>query len=119
MDLMDVLDRCFPMSIWRIGCREVIAAFDPPDCEWRVVGPEWGFAAMYARLGRPRSRQRSLRKGSLLQAFYSVRSEQQLMERLDFACCFAGLSGWGSMIRSGIIRCSRRSGPAAGGRDHA
>ncbi len=24
VDLMDVLDRCFPMSIWRIGCREVI-----------------------------------------------------------------------------------------------
>ena len=39
------------------------------------------FAAMYAPLGRPSIPPEKLLRASLLQAFYTIRSERQLMER--------------------------------------
>ena len=42
------------------------------------------FAAMYAPLGRPSIPPEKLLRASLLQAFYTIRSERQLMERLEF-----------------------------------
>jgi transposase len=53
------------------------------------------FAAMYARLGRPSIAPEKLLRASLLQAFYSVRSERQLMERLDFDLLFRWFVGLG------------------------
>jgi hypothetical protein len=40
------------------------------------------FSALYAQLGRPSIPPEKLLRAMLLQAFYSIRSERQLMERL-------------------------------------
>ena len=42
------------------------------------------FAGMYSGLGRPSIAPEKLLRAMLLQAFYSIRSERQLMERLEF-----------------------------------
>ena len=52
------------------------------------------FARLYAPQGRPSIPPEQLLRALLLQAFYSIRSERQLMERLDFDllfCWFVGL----------------------------
>ena len=41
------------------------------------------FEALYAKTGRPSIPPEKLLRALLLQAFYSVRSERQLMEQLD------------------------------------
>jgi transposase len=46
------------------------------------------FAALYARVGRPSIAPEKLLRAMLLQAFYSIRSERQLMERLEFDLLF-------------------------------
>ncbi len=46
------------------------------------------FARLYAPLGRPSIPPEQLLRALLLQAFYSIRSERQLMERLDFDLLF-------------------------------
>ena len=42
------------------------------------------FAALYPGMGRPSIAPEKLLRAMLLQAFYSVRSERQLMERIEF-----------------------------------
>ena len=42
------------------------------------------FSALYSRSGRPSIPPEKLLRAMLLQAFYSIRSERQLMERLEF-----------------------------------
>ncbi len=42
------------------------------------------FAALYSGMGRPSVPPEKLLRAMLLQVFYSIRSERQLMERLDF-----------------------------------
>jgi len=46
------------------------------------------FEKLYAREGRPSIAPERLLRASLLQLFYSVRSERQLVERLDFDLLF-------------------------------
>ena len=53
------------------------------------------FEAMYAPIGRPSIPPEKLLRSSLLQAFYSIRSERQLMERLDFDLLFRWFVGLG------------------------
>lgn len=53
------------------------------------------FAAMYAPLGRASIPPEKLLRASLLQAFYTVRSERQLMERLQFDLLFRWFVGLG------------------------
>jgi transposase len=53
------------------------------------------FAALYAREGRPSIPPERLLRASLLQMFYSIRSERQLMERLDFDLLFRWFVGLG------------------------
>ena len=53
------------------------------------------FAALYAPLGRPSIAPEKLLRASLLQAFYSIRSERQLMERLQFDLLFRWFVGLG------------------------
>jgi Transposase DDE domain/Transposase domain (DUF772) len=68
------------------------------------------FAALYSGTGRPWIAPEMLLRAMLLQAFYSVRSERQLMEcGWSSICCFVGSSGSASMTRYGIIRPSRRT----------
>jgi hypothetical protein len=53
------------------------------------------FARLYSKIGRPSIPPQKLLPALLLQAFYSVRSERQLMQHLDYTICCrpAGLSG--------------------------
>jgi transposase len=53
------------------------------------------FAALYSKLGRPSIAPEMLLRAMLLQAFYSVRSERQLMERLEFDLLFRWFVGLG------------------------
>lgn len=53
------------------------------------------FAAMYSRMGRPSIPPEKLLRAMLLQAFYSIRSERQLMERLEFDLLFRWFVGIG------------------------
>jgi transposase len=53
------------------------------------------FAALYARIGRASVAPEKLLRAMLLQAFYSIRSERQLMERLEFDLLFRWFVGLG------------------------
>ena len=53
------------------------------------------FAAIYAPIGRPSIPPEQLLRGLLLQAFYGVRSERQLMEQLDYNLLFRWFVGLG------------------------
>jgi transposase len=52
-----------------------------------------GFHDLYARVGRPSIPPEQLLRALLLQAFYSIRSERQLMERLEFDLLFRWFVG--------------------------
>ena len=56
---------------------------------------EQEFAPLYARIGRPSVPPEMLLRAMLLQAFYSIRSERQLMERLEFDLLFRWFVGLG------------------------
>ena len=56
-----------------------------------ALSPE--FEKLYARFGRPSIPPERLLRALLLQAFYSVRSERQLMEQLDYNLLFRWLVG--------------------------
>jgi transposase len=53
------------------------------------------FAGLYSGMGRPSIAPEMLLRAMLLQALYSVRSERQLMERLDFDLLFRWFVGLG------------------------
>lgn len=53
------------------------------------------FATLYAPIGRPSIPPEKLLRALLLQAFYSVRSERQLMEQLDYNLLFRWFVGLG------------------------
>ncbi|MGI4953536.1 MAG: IS5 family transposase [Janthinobacterium lividum] len=53
------------------------------------------FGAIYSEIGRPSIPPEQLLRAMLLQAFYSVRSERQLMEQLDFNLLFRWFVGLG------------------------
>ena len=50
-------------------------------------------SSLYSRLGRPSIPPEKLLRAILLQAFYSIRSERQLMERLEFDLLFRWFVG--------------------------
>ena len=53
------------------------------------------FAVLYSGMGRPSTAPEMLLRAMLLQAFYSIRSERQLMERLEFDLLFRWFVGLG------------------------
>ena len=53
------------------------------------------FSALYASEGRPSIAPEKLLRASLLQAFFSVRSERQLMEQIDYNLMFRWFVGLG------------------------
>ena len=53
------------------------------------------FAALYTDFGRPSIAPERLLRAMLLQAFYGIRSERQLMERLEFDLLFRWFAGLG------------------------
>jgi hypothetical protein len=63
------------------------------------------FAALYPpRLGRPSIPPARLLRAMLLQAFYGIRSERQLMERMEFYLLFRWFVGLGWTTWPGTIR---------------
>lgn len=56
-----------------------------------VLSPD--FDAMYAPAGRPSIAPEKLLRALLLQAFYSIRSERQLMEQMDYNLLFRWFAG--------------------------
>jgi transposase len=61
-----------------------------------LVALSGSFSALYAtRMGRPSIPPEMLLRALLLQAFYSIRSERQLMERLEFDLLFRWFVGLG------------------------
>lgn len=56
-----------------------------------VLSPE--FETLYSRIGRPSIPPEKLLRALLVQAFYSVRSERQLMEQLDYNLMFRWFVG--------------------------
>ena len=53
------------------------------------------FSSLYSPMGRPSIAPEKLLRAMLLQAFYSIRSERQLMERLEFDLLFRWFVGIG------------------------
>jgi transposase len=51
------------------------------------------FDAMYAKVGRPSTPPEKLLRALLLQVHYTVRSEQMLMEQLDYNLLFRWFVG--------------------------
>ena len=60
-----------------------------------LAGMSERFESSYARTGRPSIAPERLMRALLLQAFYSIRSERQLMERLEFDLLFRWFVGLG------------------------
>ena len=60
-----------------------------------LAGLAGDFSALYSRMGRPSIPPEKLVRAMLLQAFYSIRSERQLMERLEFDLLFRWFVGIG------------------------
>src|SRR5258708_1469649 len=88
-------DLCFPKSIWRLGCRlrtlRVIRGIVNETPE--ALSPE--LSKLYSRMGRPPLPPRRLLRALLVRAFYSIRSERQLVERIDFDLLFRWFVGLG------------------------
>ena len=68
------------------------------------------FDAIYAPIGRPSIPPEQLLRALLLQAFYTVRSERQLMEQLDYNLLFRWFVGLGVDDADANRPSSRRTG---------
>ena len=51
------------------------------------------FSRLYSDVGRPSIPPEKLLRALLLQVLYTIRSERQLMEQLDYTSCSVGSSG--------------------------
>jgi transposase len=54
---------------------------------------DWAFSALYERIGRPSIAPERLLRATLLQLLYSIRSERQLVERIEFDLLFRWFVG--------------------------
>lgn len=83
VDLEDRVPQAHPLRVIRRIADDVLA------------GMSGAFDGAYAPLGRPSIPPERLLRALLLQAFYTIRSERQLMERLDFDLLFRWFVGLG------------------------
>ena len=83
VDLEARVGRSHPLRAIRAIVNEALAA---------LAGD---FSALYSPMGRPSIPPEKLLRAMLLQAFYSIRSERQLMERLEFDLLFRWFVGLG------------------------
>jgi transposase len=84
-----------------LSCEARVAADHPLRAICEIVNRALSalsadFEALYARLGRPSIPPEKLLRALLLQAFYSVRSERQLMEQLDYNLLYRWFVGLAS-----------------------
>lgn len=75
-----------------------------------LAGLSADFAHLYARTGRPSIPPEKLLRALLLQAFYSIRSERQLMEHLDFNLLYRWFVGLGvdDAVWDATVFCKNR-----------
>src|SRR4051794_18741156 len=83
-----------------VSCEERVPAGHPLRAILPIVDAALGalsadFEGLYAAHGRPSIPPERLLRALLLQAFYSVRSERQLMEQLDYNLLFRWFVGLG------------------------
>jgi transposase len=97
VDLEARVGRDHPLRMLRMVVNEALAALSGE------------FSALYARMGRPSIPPEKLLRAMLLQAFYSIRSERQLMEWLEFDLLFRWFVGLGVTMWCGITRRSPRT----------
>ena len=83
VDLEDRIPAKHPLRLIRTIVNEVLATLNAE------------FAALYAGGGRPSIAPERLLRASLLQAFYSIRSERLLMEQLDYNLLYRWFVGLG------------------------
>lgn len=83
VDLEDRIPKAHPLRVIRGIVNDVLD------------GLSLDFAAVYSHTGRPSIPPEQLLRALLLQAFYSIRSERQLMEQLDFNLLFRWFVGLG------------------------
>jgi len=83
VDLEARVRRDHPLRAIRMIVNEALSAL---ECE---------FAALYSPIGRPSIPPEKLLRAMLLQAFYSIRSERLLMERLEYDLLFRWFVGIG------------------------
>jgi len=83
VDLEDRVPAAHPLRVIRGIVNEVLSSLSRE------------FEKMYADTGRPSIPPEKLLRALLLQAFYSIRSERQLMEQLDFNLLFRWFVGLG------------------------
>lgn len=62
-------------------------------CDAALATLDQRFTALYSRMGRPSIPPEMLLRATLLQAFYSVRSERQLMEQINYNLLFRWFVG--------------------------
>jgi transposase len=98
VDLKDRVRRDHPLRAIRLIVNEALASL------------EGEFAALYSPIGRSSIAPEKLLRAMLLQAFYSIRSERLLMERLDYDLLFRWLIGiddaaWAHLVfsKNGIV----------------
>ena len=95
-DRMHGRDRCSPTSTSRACAGQASVAGDQGDRRttcWSSFDAE--FERLYEGTGRQSIAPEQLLRASLLQAFYSVRSERQLMEQIDYNLLFRWFVGLG------------------------
>ena len=75
-----------------------------------LLGLSADFAAVYSHKGRPSIAPEKLLRALLLQAFYSIRSERQLMEQLDFNLLYRWFVGLGvdEAVWDATVFCKNR-----------
>ena len=83
VDLEDRVPMSHPLRLIREVVNAVLMALSPE------------FDKMYSAFGRASIPPEKLMRGSLLQAFYTIRSERQLMEQLDYNLLFRWFVGLG------------------------
>ena len=99
-----------------VDLEERVPAGHPLRAIRRVVNDalsslDGAFDALYASCGRPSIPSERLIRASLLQMLYSVRSERQLMEQMNYNLLFRWFVGLG-IDRGGSV-CLNRSRPVA------
>ena len=101
VDLEARVRRDHPLRAIRVIVNEALSAL------------ERDFAALYSPIGRPSIPPEKLLRAMLLQAFYSIRSERLLMERLEYDLLFRWFVGIGVDDAAGTIRCLEEPRPTA------
>jgi len=98
VDLEDRVPSRHPLRLIREITNEVLASMSSK------------FTAAYAHIGRPSIAPEKLLRALLLQAFYSIRSERQLMEQLDFNLLYRWFVGLGidETVWDATVFCKNR-----------